>query len=110
VSSIGATIQSLDVGSNDAGVQFEDLKTGLQAPLTGMGTAFSSSLFGLTGAMIVGFLDLQAGQAQNHFYTELEDWPNPKWTIRRTSCRLETGLRRRGSRGSLRVVLCRACR
>jgi methyl-accepting chemotaxis protein len=74
VSSIGATIQSLDVGSNDAGVLFEDLKTGLQAPLTGMGTAFSSSLFGLTGSLIVGFLDLQAGQAQNRFYTELEDW------------------------------------
>ena len=74
VSSIGATIQSLDVGSSDAGVLFEDLKTGLQAPLTGMGTAFSSSLFGLTGSLIVGFLDLQAGQAQNRFYTELEDW------------------------------------
>lgn len=74
VSSIGATIQSLDVGAGDAGVLFEDLKTGLQAPLTGMGTAFSSSLFGLTGSLIVGFLDLQAGQAQNRFYTELEDW------------------------------------
>ncbi|MBO6757882.1 MAG: flagellar motor protein MotA [Roseibium sp.] len=74
VSSVGATIQSLDVGSGDASVIFEDLKAGLEAPLSGMGTAFSSSLFGLTGSLILGFLDLQAGQAQNRFYTELEDW------------------------------------
>ncbi|GGB32642.1 flagellar motor protein MotA [Roseibium aquae] len=74
VSSVGATIQSLDVGSGDSNVIFEDLKAGLEAPLSGMGTAFSSSLFGLTGSLILGFLDLQAGQAQNRFYTELEDW------------------------------------
>ncbi|MBJ3774324.1 Frag1/DRAM/Sfk1 family protein [Acuticoccus mangrovi] len=74
VSSVGATIQSLDVSSGDSAVIFQDLKAGLQAPLGGMGTAFSSSLFGLTGSLIVGFLDLQAGQAQNRFYTELEDW------------------------------------
>jgi hypothetical protein len=74
VSAVGATIQSLDVGSGDANVIFEDLKAGLEAPLSGMGTAFSSSLFGLTGSLILGFLDLQAGQAQNRFYNELEDW------------------------------------
>lgn len=74
VGSVNATIQSLDVGSGDAGVIFEDLKAGLAAPLSGMGTAFSSSLFGLTGSLILGFLDLQAGQAQNRFYNELEDW------------------------------------
>ena len=74
VSSIGGTIRSLDVASGDSAVIFEDLKAGLEAPLVGMGTAFSSSLFGLTGSLIVGFLDLQAGQAQNRFYTELEDW------------------------------------
>ncbi len=74
VSSVGATIQSLDVGSGDANVIFEDLKAGLEAPLSGMGTAFSSSLFGLTGSLVLGFLDLQAGQAQNRFYNELEDW------------------------------------
>ncbi|MEZ5839276.1 MAG: flagellar motor protein MotA [Hyphomicrobiales bacterium] len=73
VSSIGATIQSLSVGS-DVGVVFEDLKAGLAAPLAGMGTAFSSSLFGLAGSLVLGFLDLQAGQAQNRFYTDLEDW------------------------------------
>ncbi|ALV27259.1 MULTISPECIES: hypothetical protein [Pannonibacter] len=74
VSAVGSTIQSLDVVSGDTGVIFEDLKAGLQAPLSGMGTAFSSSLFGLTGSLVLGFLDLQAGQAQNRFYTELEDW------------------------------------
>jgi len=74
VGSVGDTIQSLNVGSGDAGVIFEDLKTGLEAPLSGMGTAFSSSLFGLAGSLILGFLDLQAGQAQTRFYTDLEDW------------------------------------
>lgn len=74
IGSVGDTIQSLEAGSGDAGVMFEDLKAGLEAPLAGMGTAFSSSLFGLTASLIVGFLDLQAGRAQNRFYTELEDW------------------------------------
>ncbi|HEX9903626.1 MAG TPA: flagellar motor protein MotA [Propylenella sp.] len=74
VSSVGATIQTLSVGSGDAGIIFEDLKEGLAAPLSGMGIAFSSSLFGLSGSLVLGFLDLQAGQAQNRFYTELEDW------------------------------------
>jgi len=74
VSSVGATIQSLSVGTGDTGIIFEDLKEGLAAPLAGMGIAFSSSLFGLSGSLILGFLDLQASQAQNRFYTELEDW------------------------------------
>jgi hypothetical protein len=74
VSSVAGTIQSLNIGSGDTGVIFEDLKAGLQAPLGGMGTAFSSSLFGLAGSLILGFLDLQAGQAQNRFYNDLEDW------------------------------------
>lgn len=74
VSSVADTINALDPGSGDAGVIFEDLKNGLQAPLSGMGTAFSSSLFGLAGSLVLGFLDLQAGQAQNRFYTDLEDW------------------------------------
>jgi hypothetical protein len=73
VSKVGQVIQSLRPGT-DAGAQFNDLKTGLAAPLGGMGISFSSSLFGLAGSLIVGFLDLQAGQAQNRFYTELEDW------------------------------------
>lgn len=74
VTSVGNTIQALDVGTGSASVIFEDLKSGLQAPLAGMGTAFSSSLFGLAGSLILGFLDLQAGQAQNRFYLDLEDW------------------------------------
>lgn len=74
VSAVGNTIQTLDVGSGTASVIFEDLKSGLQAPLSGMGTAFSSSLFGLAGSLVLGFLDLQAGQAQNRFYRDLEDW------------------------------------
>ena len=74
VASIGSTIQSLSVGTGEIGVIFDELKSGLEAPLAGMGTAFSSSLFGLTGSLILGFLDLQAGQSQTRFYNELEDW------------------------------------
>lgn len=74
VSSVGQTIASLDAGASNTGVIFEDLKAGLQAPLAGMGTAFSSSLFGLAGSLVLGFLDLQASQAQNRFYNDLEDW------------------------------------
>ena len=53
---------------------FDSLKEGLAAPLSGMGISFSSSLFGLAGSLVLGFLDLQSSQAQNRFYTELEDW------------------------------------
>src|SRR5678816_2005182 len=73
VSSVGRVIESLNVGS-DAGNVFDALKEGLARPLGGMGIAFSSSLFGLAGSLILGFLDLQTSQAQNRFYTELEDW------------------------------------
>ncbi|GBE43060.1 hypothetical protein BMS3Bbin10_01132 [bacterium BMS3Bbin10] len=74
INSVGKTISTLDTGTNDGLVIFEELKEGLAAPLKGMGTAFSSSLFGLAGSLVLGFLDLQAGQAQNRFYNELEDW------------------------------------
>ncbi len=74
VSSVGDTIRSLDVGTSESGLIFEELKSGLEAPLQGMGTAFSSSLFGLAGSLVLGFLDLQAAQAQNRFYNDLEDW------------------------------------
>lgn len=73
VGSVGRVIQSLDA-TGDSGRIFDDLKTGLAAPLGGMGIAFSSSLFGLAGSLVLGFLDLQASQAQNRFYTDLEDW------------------------------------
>lgn len=74
VSSVGNVIASLDVTNGDSGNLFSNLKDGLEAPLSGMGTAFASSLFGLSGSLILGFLDLQASQAQNAFYTDLEDW------------------------------------
>ncbi len=74
IGSIGDTIQSLDPGSGDANDVLNSLKSGLSAPLEGMGTAFSSSLFGLAGSLVLGFLDLQAGRAQTRFYTELENW------------------------------------
>ena len=74
VASIRGVISSLSIASGDASTVFSDLKSGLNAPLSGMGTAFSSSLFGLGGSLVLGFLDLQGGQAQNHFFTQLEDW------------------------------------
>jgi hypothetical protein len=67
-------IGSLSVGSGDINAMFEQLKSGLARPLHGMGTAFSSSMFGLSGALVLGFLDLTAGQAQNRFFNELEEW------------------------------------
>ena len=73
VGSVGAVIKGLKVGG-DAGSVFDALKEGLAAPLSGMGISFSSSLFGLAGSLVLGFLDLQSGQAQNRFYTDLEDW------------------------------------
>ena len=74
VSSIANVISSLNVSGNGISTVFNDLQKGLQAPLDGMGTAFSSSLFGLAGSLVLGFLDLQAGQAQNRFYNDLEEW------------------------------------
>jgi len=74
VTSVAAVIQTLDVTAGDTTTLFTNLKDGLTAPLGGMGTAFSSSLFGLAGSLILGFLDLQTSQAQNAFYTDLEDW------------------------------------
>jgi len=72
--SVGKTISALDIGSGDSINMFAELKAGLQAPLSGMGTAFSASLFGLSGSLILGFLDLQTSQAQNRFYNEFEEW------------------------------------
>ena len=74
VGSMGEVIRSLSLAGGDANSAFEHLKAGMEAPLGGMGMAFSTSLFGLAGSLIVGFLDLQAGQAQNDFFNELEEW------------------------------------
>lgn len=74
VSAVGDVIKTLSVSGTDVAAMFEDLKAGLEAPLSGMGTAFSSSLFGLAGSLVLGFLDLQAGQAQNAFFNDVEEW------------------------------------
>lgn len=73
VSAVSGVITSLS-GSTDATTLFNDLQAGLRAPLGGMGTAFGTSLFGLAGSLVVGFLDLQSGQAQNRFFNDLEEW------------------------------------
>jgi hypothetical protein len=99
VGSVGKVISSMSVGTGNAGVVFEDLKNGLAAPLAGMGISFSSSLFGLAGSLILGFLDLQAGQAQNRFYNELEDW------LAATVTDIEAeGLARGGSDGDMAAI------
>jgi hypothetical protein len=73
VGSVGKVVETLKPGGDSVSV-FETLREGLAAPLGGMGIAFSSSLFGLAGSLVLGFLDLQTSQAQNRFYTDLEDW------------------------------------
>ncbi|MEL6292323.1 MAG: flagellar motor protein MotA [Pseudomonadota bacterium] len=74
IQAVGGTISALDTKVSDSVLIFEELKTGLAAPLEGMGTAFASSLFGLSGSLVLGFLELQATQAHNRFYNELEEW------------------------------------
>jgi len=74
VSAVGKTIGSLSLTAGDFASIFSDLKGGLQSPLNGMAVAFSSSLFGLAGSLVLGFLELQASQAQNRFYNDLEEW------------------------------------
>jgi hypothetical protein len=74
IAAVADVIGAMTVGSGDVTVMFDQLKAGLAKPLAGMGTAFSASLYGLAGALILGFLDLTAGQAQNRFFNELEEW------------------------------------
>jgi hypothetical protein len=74
IGAVGQVIGGLEVGSRDFTVVFETLKAGLQEPLSGMGTAFSSSLFGLGGSLVLGFIDIQASHAQNRFFNEMEEW------------------------------------
>ena len=73
VHSISGVIDSMKTTS-DTSAMFDDLKSGLSAPIAGMSVSFTSSLFGLASSLVLGFLDLQAGQAQNRFYTELEEF------------------------------------
>ncbi|MFE1598477.1 flagellar motor protein MotA [Methylobacterium sp. ID0610] len=74
LSAVGGVIRSMRAGGGDAAVMFDELKSGLAVPLSGIGLAFSASLFGLAGSLTIGFLDLQAGQAHNRFINQLEDW------------------------------------
>ncbi|MFT4078106.1 flagellar motor protein MotA [Rhodomicrobium lacus] len=98
--SVGQTISALNTEGKETAEVFQELKTGLEAPLRGMGTAFSASLFGLAGSLILGFLDLQAGQAQARFYNELEEWLS---TI--TELRSEGPADAPGSQAQLRFAL-----
>ena len=103
VSSVGNVIENLKVGG-DAGAVFDSLREGLAAPLSGMGISFSSSLFGLAGSLVLGFLDLQMSQAQNRFHTELEDWlATTVQRPRRRDRRRGHGVRRRP--GEMRVAI-----
>jgi hypothetical protein len=74
IQSVGQTISSLDSRAADSVTVFDELKNGLAAPLRGMGTAFSSSLLGLGGSLVLGFLELQASHAHGRFYNQLEEW------------------------------------
>ena len=74
IGGVADVIGAMTIGSTEITALFDQLKSGLAKPLAGMGTAFSASLFGLAGALILGFLDLTAGQAQNRFFNELEEW------------------------------------
>ena len=74
ITAVGNVIINLSVDGSDFNKIFGELQAGLLEPLNGMGTAFSSSLFGLGGSLVLGFLDIQAGHAQNRFYDGLEEW------------------------------------
>lgn len=74
IGDVAQIIGALEVGTDNIPLFFENLKYGLREPLQGMGTAFSSSLFGLGGSLILGFMDIQAGHAQNRFFNEMEEW------------------------------------
>jgi hypothetical protein len=74
IASVGKAIQSLDAGAANSATIFSELKSGLERPLSGMGTAFASSLLGLGGSLVLGFLELQASHAHGRFYNQLEEW------------------------------------
>jgi hypothetical protein len=98
VRSVGSVIGALNIGGGDLTRAFADLKNGLETPLHGMSTAFSASLFGLASSLVLGFLDLQAGQAQNRFYNDLEEWLS-------TYTRLSSGPFGEGGDGSMPAYL-----
>lgn len=73
ISAIAGVINGIDINANDIKDAFHNLKTGLQAPLTGMGYAFSSSLFGLSASLVLGFIDMQVSKSISKFYNHVED-------------------------------------
>lgn len=91
VRSVGSVIGNLSVTGGDVATMFGSLQRGLEAPLTGMGTAFSCSLFGLAGSLVLGFLELQATQAQHRFYQDVEDWLSGATRLSTGAGNLETG-------------------
>ena len=74
IGSVSTVVSGLDISSLNFEQMMQQLRTGLEAPLDGMATAFSSSLFGLSASLVIGFLDLQLGQAMGRFFNEVEDW------------------------------------
>ncbi|HEY3641119.1 MAG TPA: flagellar motor protein MotA [Xanthobacteraceae bacterium] len=102
VGSVGGVINTLKVGG-DAQSTFDSLREGLAAPLSGMGISFSSSLFGLAGSLVLGFLDLQSSQAQNRFYIDLEDWLST--TVRDLGAGAEAGAAAGAAPGDMRVTI-----
>ena len=102
VGSVGNVINTLKVGG-DAQSTFDSLREGLAAPLSGMGISFSSSLFGLAGSLVLGFLDLQSSQAQNRFYTDLEDWLST--TVRDLGAGTDAGVPAGAAPGDMKVAI-----
>src|SRR4029079_18130717 len=74
ISAVADAINSLQVSAGDPISMFGKLKSSIEGPLKGMSTAFGASLFGLSGSLVLGFLELQASQAQGRFHSELEQW------------------------------------
>lgn len=91
VRSVGSVIGSLSLDGKDVGMMFQNLQHGLEAPLSGMGTAFAASLFGLAGSLVLGFLELQVTQAQHRFFLDVEDWLSGATRLSSGAGGLETG-------------------
>jgi hypothetical protein len=73
IGAIAGVVSGIDVSSNNLKEAFHTLKQGLQSPLAGMGTAFSSSMFGLASSLILGFLDLQISKASTSLFNRVEE-------------------------------------
>ncbi len=109
------SVSSVVGGINFVNSEFENtmnqLQNGLDEPLSGMATAFSSSLFGLAGSLILGFLDLQLGQAMGRFFNEVEDWltafvnfRDPELKENQNNLQLAQGLSEEGARAMIKLA------